>query len=146
MPSTPPKSDGEEHLVELRVEPQDVEAPGGVKMAPATITPDEAPIDCVMTFCPSMLRRPVMLPAPTAMMAIGMAASNTLAHLEAEECGGGREDDGHHEAHRHRIGGHLPRGRCRRHDGGVLFTGREFPVGGFPAARPVGFPVSSVVI
>ncbi len=50
-------------------------------MAPATITPDEAPIDCMMTFCPSMLRRPVMLPAPTAMMAIGMAASNTWPTL-----------------------------------------------------------------
>ena len=46
-------------------------------MAPATMTPDEAPIDWMMTFCPSMFFLPRMLPMPTAMMAMGMAASNT---------------------------------------------------------------------
>ena len=46
-------------------------------MAPATITPDEAPIDWMMTFCPSMFLLPITLPMPTAMMAIGIAASNT---------------------------------------------------------------------
>ncbi len=48
-----------------------------MKIAPATITPDEAPIDWMMTFCPSMLRLPSTLPMPTAMMAIGIAASKT---------------------------------------------------------------------
>ena len=46
-------------------------------MAPATITPDEAPIDWMMTFCPSMFFLPSTEPMPTAMMAIGMAASKT---------------------------------------------------------------------
>ena len=46
-------------------------------MAPATITPEQAPIDWMMTFCPSMFRLPITLPMPTAMMAIGIAASNT---------------------------------------------------------------------
>ena len=50
-------------------------------MAPATMTPDEAPIDWMMTFCPSMFRLPRMLPRPTARMAIGMAASKTWPTL-----------------------------------------------------------------
>ena len=50
-------------------------------MAPATITPDEAPIDWMMTFCPSMFFLPSTVPMPTAMMAIGMAASNTWPTL-----------------------------------------------------------------
>ena len=48
-----------------------------MKMAPATMTPDEAPIDWMMTFCPSMFFLPISEPQPTAMMAIGMAASKT---------------------------------------------------------------------
>jgi hypothetical protein len=52
-----------------------------VKIAPATITPDEAPIDWMMTFWPSMLRLPSTLPMPTAIMAIGIAASNTCPIL-----------------------------------------------------------------
>ena len=50
-------------------------------MAPATITPDEAPIDWMMTFCPSMFFLPSTEPMPTAMMAIGMAASKTCPTL-----------------------------------------------------------------
>ena len=50
-------------------------------MAPATITPDEAPIDCTITFWPSMFFLPSTLPTPTAMMAMGIAASNTWPTL-----------------------------------------------------------------
>lgn len=50
---------------------------GKVKMAPATITPEQAPIDCMMTFSPKALLRLAALETPTAMMAIGIAASNT---------------------------------------------------------------------
>ena len=50
---------------------------GRVKMAPATTTPEQAPMLWTMTFWP----RPPCLPRapvrPTAMMAMGMAASNT---------------------------------------------------------------------
>ena len=46
-------------------------------MAPATMTPEHAPIDCIITFSPSAPLRLVALDKPTAMMAIGMAASNT---------------------------------------------------------------------
>ena len=46
-------------------------------MAPATTTPDEAPMDWMMTFWPSMFFWPSTVPMPTAMMAIGMAASKT---------------------------------------------------------------------
>ena len=50
---------------------------GRVKMAPATIAPEHAPIDWIMTFCPSALFFLKTLDRPTAMIAIGMAASNT---------------------------------------------------------------------
>ena len=50
---------------------------GIVNMAPATITPELAPIDWMMTFCPS---EPFLLNAaesPTARIAMGIAASKT---------------------------------------------------------------------
>ena len=50
---------------------------GNVKMAPATMTPEQAPIDWMMTFSPSAFLRLVAVLTPTAMMAMGMAASNT---------------------------------------------------------------------
>ena len=54
---------------------------GSVKMAPATMEPEQAPMDWMMTFWP----RPPFLPnapvTPTAMMAMGMAASNTWPTL-----------------------------------------------------------------
>ncbi len=46
-------------------------------MAPATMTPELAPMDWMMTFCPSILSFFISVPIPTAMMAIGIAASNT---------------------------------------------------------------------
>ena len=46
-------------------------------MAPATITPELAPMDWMMTFSPSAFLRLAAPDTPTAMMAIGMAASNT---------------------------------------------------------------------
>ena len=46
-------------------------------MEPETISPDDAPIDCIMTFSPRAFLRLVAPDRPTAIMAIGMAASNT---------------------------------------------------------------------
>ena len=46
-------------------------------MAPATITPLLAPMDWIMTFSPKAFLRLKALESPTAMMAMGMAASNT---------------------------------------------------------------------
>ena len=50
---------------------------GRVKIAPATTAPEQAPIDCMMTFSPSALLRRAAVDTPTAMIAMGMAASNT---------------------------------------------------------------------
>ena len=50
---------------------------GKVNMAPATMTPEQAPIDWMMTFSPKAFLRLVAVLTPTAMMAMGMAASNT---------------------------------------------------------------------
>ena len=50
---------------------------GNVKMAPATTAPEQAPMLCMMTFSPNALERLAAVDTPTAMMAMGMAASNT---------------------------------------------------------------------
>ena len=50
---------------------------GSVKMAPATITPEQAPIDWMITCSPNAFLRFAAPETPTAMIAIGMAASNT---------------------------------------------------------------------
>ena len=50
-------------------------------MAPATIDPEHAPMDWMMTFWPSPPFLPRAPVTPTAMMAIGMAASNTWPTL-----------------------------------------------------------------
>ena len=46
-------------------------------MAPATIAPEHEPMDCIITFSPNEFFLPSALERPTAIMAIGMAASNT---------------------------------------------------------------------
>ena len=46
-------------------------------MAPATTIPDEAPIDWIITFCPMAFFFFNAPDTPTAMIAIGIAASNT---------------------------------------------------------------------
>ena len=54
---------------------------GSVKMAPATTTPEQAPMLWIITFWPSppfFFKAPV---TPTAMMAMGIAASNTCPTL-----------------------------------------------------------------
>ena len=55
---------------------------GNVNMAPATMTPEQAPIDCMMTFSPKAFFRLVPFESPTAIMAIGIAASNTCPTLK----------------------------------------------------------------
>ena len=50
---------------------------GRVKIAPATTAPEQAPILCMMTFSANPSLRFAAVDTPTAIMAIGMAASNT---------------------------------------------------------------------
>ena len=50
---------------------------GNVKMAPATITPEADPMDCMITFSPKAFLRPDTDDKPTAIIAIGIAASKT---------------------------------------------------------------------
>ena len=54
---------------------------GRVKMAPATTAPEQAPILCIMTFSPIAFFLFAAVDMPTAIMAIGMAASNTWPTL-----------------------------------------------------------------
>ena len=54
---------------------------GRVKIAPATIAPEHDPIDWIITFSPSAFLRLSPLDSPTAMIAIGIAASNTCPTL-----------------------------------------------------------------
>lgn len=74
-----------------------------MKIAPATMMPDEAPIDCMMTFCPSMFF------AQHVADAYGdngdrYGCFEHLADAQAQiGCGGG-EENGHQQAHRNRIG------------------------------------------
>ena len=55
-----------------------------VKTAPATITPEEAPMDWMITFCPNAFFFLKAADAPTAMMEMGMAASNTCPIFNPE--------------------------------------------------------------
>ncbi len=52
-------------------------SPGSVKIEPATISPEAAPIDCTMTFSRIVDLRGSATPIPTARIAIGIAASKT---------------------------------------------------------------------
>ena len=54
---------------------------GRVKMEPATMAPEQAPMLCMITFSPRALLRLAAVDTPTAMIAIGMAASNTWPTL-----------------------------------------------------------------
>ena len=73
-----------EMLKDIFMVPEEFELPNVslatyVKMnqGPATTAPEQAPMLWIMTFSPSALLRLVAVLTPTAMMAIGMAASNT---------------------------------------------------------------------
>ena len=48
-----------------------------MKIAPATIEPEQAPMDCIITFSPSAFFLFNAPDTPTAIMAIGIAASKT---------------------------------------------------------------------
>ncbi len=86
MPSTPPSSELRKNLQEVdsdfgvfRLE--DVEGGKGEDGA-ATITPEQAPMLWIIMFCPRALFPFHSMPLrPTAMMAMGMAASNTWPTL-----------------------------------------------------------------
>lgn len=80
MPRNPPSTELRNICQKFTSSPS-IYMAGRVKIAPATMTPEQAPMLWIMTFCP----RPPFFPRapvrPTAMMAIGMAASNTWPTL-----------------------------------------------------------------
>ncbi len=81
IPSMPPSSEEKNTLVKLTVSSGylscNIYRAGKVNMAPATIAPEHEPMDCIITFSPSEFLRPSALESPTAIIAIGIAASNT---------------------------------------------------------------------
>ena len=85
IPRIPPKSDEKNTLVKFTVSSGylswSMNRAGRVNMAPATIAPEHDPIDWIITFSPSEFFLLSPLDSPTAMMAIGMAASNTCPTL-----------------------------------------------------------------
>ena len=76
IPSTPPSREDRNICMKLTSTPR-IYIAGRVNIAPATTAPEHPPMDCMMTFCPSPSFFPRALVRPTAMMAIGMAASKT---------------------------------------------------------------------
>ena len=85
MPRIPPRSDERNTFVKFTVSSGylswRMNSAGSVNMAPATMAPEHDPIDCTITFSPRAFLRPSALDRPTAMMAIGIAASNTWPTL-----------------------------------------------------------------
>ncbi len=81
IPSTPPSSDEKNTFVKFTVSSGylswRIYNAGRVKIAPATIPPEQEPMDCIMTFSPRAFFLPSALLRPTAIIAIGIAASNT---------------------------------------------------------------------
>ena len=82
MPRMPPKSDARKMLRNdaLIASPYlacRIYMAGSVKMAPATTAPEHAPMLWMMTFSPSPCLRFAAVETPTAIMAMGIAASNT---------------------------------------------------------------------
>ena len=81
IPSTPPRSELINTLKKSTVSSGyfacRIYNAGSVNMAPATIAPEQAPIDCMITFSPKEFFLFNAPDNPTAMIAIGIAASNT---------------------------------------------------------------------
>ena len=81
IPRTPPRRDEKNTLVKLTVSSGylscNIYSAGRVNIAPATIPPEQDPMDWMITFCPNAFFFPSAPDTPTAIMAIGMAASNT---------------------------------------------------------------------
>ena len=71
-------------------------------MPPATIAPEQAPILWMMTFSPRAFLRFAAEERPMAMIAMGIAASKSLAHLQSQIGSGGREEHRHEHAPGHR--------------------------------------------
>ena len=117
----------EEHLVKCRVEPEDVErreGEDGTRDDHARRSADRLDDD--------VLSQHVLFTQYVA-HADGDDGDRDrrfeyLSDLQAEKCRRGREDDGHDDAHRDRIGRHLAGRRRGGHDGRVLFARFEFPV------------------
>ena len=85
MPSTPPSTEAMNTSMKFTVISGYLSCrmykAGRVKMAPATIIPEQAPMLCMMTFSPKAPLRWVAPVTPMAMMVMGMAASNTCPTL-----------------------------------------------------------------
>ena len=81
IPSTPPSKDAMNTFIKSTVMSGyfawRMYNAGNVKMAPATTIPEHAPMLWIMTFSPNALLRCVAPAKPTAMMVMGIAASNT---------------------------------------------------------------------
>ena len=81
MPRMPPSSELRKMLMKSAVMSGylacRIYSAGKVKMAPATTLPEHAPMLWMMTFSPNAPLRLATVETPTAMMAIGMAASKT---------------------------------------------------------------------
>ena len=76
MPRIPPRREERNICIKFTSTPN-IYMAGRVKMAPATTEPEHPPMDWMMTFCPRPPFLPNALVRPTAMIAIGIAASNT---------------------------------------------------------------------
>ena len=81
MPNIPPSNDARNTFIKSTVMSGylacRIYSAGRVKMAPATTMPEQAPILWMMTFSPKAFLRWVAPANPTAMIVIGIAASNT---------------------------------------------------------------------
>jgi hypothetical protein len=76
IPNMPPNNDAKKICKNVASRPN-IYNPGIVNIAPATITPDADPIDWIITFSESAFLRFVKKEIPTAIIAIGIAASKT---------------------------------------------------------------------
>ena len=81
IPNAPPRNDARKTFAKsteiLGYLACNIYNAGRVKIAPATTFPEHAPMLCIMTFSPNAPLRFAAPDIPTAIMAMGMAASNT---------------------------------------------------------------------
>ncbi|CDA22178.1 unknown [Bacteroides sp. CAG:144] len=77
MPKIPPSNELKKTCKKPADKPGIIYNAGNVNITPATTVPEQAPMDCIITFSPNAFFRLNPVESPTAIMAIGMAASNT---------------------------------------------------------------------
>ena len=114
-----------------------------MKIAPATITPEQAPIDWMMTFWPRgsfFFRAPL---SPTAIIAIGCL--EYLTDLKAEICRGCAEHYGQNQTGDDRVGRYFAVIASRVHDRPVRFVLAEFAKRVVGKGHGIGIGVYRVV-